>query len=152
MERPVGNQRSHRPEPTRSRRSRRSHTVTLNRSAAAAAVFLLASVAVAVALLSSLSAPSSQPATPFPPVASPAIRPAATGASDPTPVPAPSPTPGPLRVSVIVLEPNYTVQPGDTLGALARRAGITTEGLASLNRLSNSDRLSVGQRLIVPEP
>lgn len=123
----------------------------VNRYAAAAGASLLGSVVVAVALLLDATGTTRPLPTP-PPVASPTV--AATGGASlraPTPEPLATPTPGPVQVSVVILEPNYTVQQGDTLGALARRAGMTTEGLAALNRLSNRDNLSVGQRLIVPE-
>ncbi|MEW9584924.1 N-acetylmuramidase domain-containing protein [Paraburkholderia sp. DGU8] len=43
----------------------------------------------------------------------------------------------------------YVVRPGDTLGGIAQTYGTTTANLAKLNRLSNPDRLTVGQRLKV---
>jgi LysM repeat protein len=45
----------------------------------------------------------------------------------------------------------YVVQPGDTLGGIARTHGTTTHVLAKMNRLQNPDRLAVGQRLVVSE-
>ncbi|MDH6150597.1 LysM repeat protein [Paraburkholderia sp. WSM4179] len=45
----------------------------------------------------------------------------------------------------------YVVQPGDTLGGIARTYGTTTYVLAKMNRLQNPDRLTVGQRLVVSE-
>ncbi|MGF6674204.1 N-acetylmuramidase domain-containing protein [Paraburkholderia tuberum] len=45
----------------------------------------------------------------------------------------------------------YAVQPGDTLGGIARTYGTTTHVLARMNRLQNPDRLTVGQRLVVSE-
>ncbi|MGF6674201.1 N-acetylmuramidase domain-containing protein [Paraburkholderia tuberum] len=45
----------------------------------------------------------------------------------------------------------YVVQPGDTLGGIARTYGTTTHVLAKMNRLQNPDRLAVGQRLVVSE-
>jgi LysM repeat protein len=50
-----------------------------------------------------------------------------------------------------VLEPNYTVEPGDTLGTIAERSGNTIDALVGLNNLPDRDGLSVGQTLIVPE-
>ena len=45
----------------------------------------------------------------------------------------------------------YVVQPGDTLGGIARTYGTTTHVLTKMNRLQNPDRLAVGQRLVVSE-
>lgn len=45
---------------------------------------------------------------------------------------------------------NYTVKAGDGLIALAREFGVSVETLASLNGLSTTDNLYVGQRLKVP--
>jgi membrane-bound lytic murein transglycosylase D len=44
---------------------------------------------------------------------------------------------------------HYRVQPGDTLGEIARRHDLGTDQLASLNQLDDPDRLQVGQRLLV---
>ncbi|MEX0451311.1 LysM peptidoglycan-binding domain-containing protein [Spiribacter sp. 218] len=44
---------------------------------------------------------------------------------------------------------HYRVQPGDTLGEIARRHDLRTDQLASLNQLDDPDRLQVGQRLLV---
>lgn len=44
----------------------------------------------------------------------------------------------------------YVVQPGDTLGQLAARFGVTVDELMQLNDLSNPDHLSVGQELLIP--
>ncbi len=44
----------------------------------------------------------------------------------------------------------YSVQPGDTLGDLAKRTGSTTTALAQGNCLDNANVLSVGQNLRVP--
>ncbi len=60
----------------------------------------------------------------------------------PTAPPAVSPTPmSPLL---------YTVQPGDTLGAIAQAHGVSVDDLIAANNLANPDVLSVGQTLIVP--
>lgn len=44
----------------------------------------------------------------------------------------------------------YTVQPGDTLFSIANRFGITSQAIVNANNLTNPDRLSVGQQLIIP--
>jgi hypothetical protein len=57
---------------------------------------------------------------------------------------------GPVTTEIRVLQPNYTVAPGDTVATIARRHGTTVEAIASLNRLENRNALRVGQRLILP--
>lgn len=59
--------------------------------------------------------------------------------SPPTPVPAAS-----------ALPPTYTVAPGDTLAAIARRFGLTTGQLAIANNIANPDRIYAGQALVIP--
>ena len=44
----------------------------------------------------------------------------------------------------------YTLQPGDTLGAVARRNGVSVEALARANNISNPDRVFAGQVLTIP--
>lgn len=44
----------------------------------------------------------------------------------------------------------YTVQAGDTLAAIARRASTTVNNLVALNRLTNANQIRVGQTLLVP--
>jgi len=45
----------------------------------------------------------------------------------------------------------HRVRSGETLGTIARRYGTSVERLKRLNNLSNPNRLSVGQRLRVPQ-
>jgi LysM repeat protein len=45
----------------------------------------------------------------------------------------------------------YIVQRGDTLFIIAQRYGTTVAALVNANNLSNPDRLSVGQQLIIPQ-
>lgn len=47
-------------------------------------------------------------------------------------------------------EPTYTVQPGDTLGQIATRFGISVEVLAAANAIDDINRISVGQVLLIP--
>lgn len=46
----------------------------------------------------------------------------------------------------------HTVVHGQTLGAIARRYGITVEELREANQLPSGIRLKIGQRLLVPSP
>jgi LysM repeat protein len=57
---------------------------------------------------------------------------------------------GAVTTEIRVLQPNYTVAPGDTLGIIARRHGTNVEALASINNLENRNSLGVGQKLIIP--
>lgn len=45
---------------------------------------------------------------------------------------------------------NYTVQPGDTLGGIAARHGVSVDALTRVNRLPDPDRLEVGEVLVIP--
>lgn len=44
----------------------------------------------------------------------------------------------------------YTVQPSDTLSAIARRVSSSVATLVSLNHLSNANQIRVGQTILVP--
>lgn len=46
--------------------------------------------------------------------------------------------------------PNYTIQRGDTLSALAQRYGTTVQALAQANGISNPDRIQAGASIQVP--
>ena len=76
--------------------------------------------------------------------------PAPAAEAAPAPTPTLSPAERPIKVKIAVLEPNYTVEPGDTLGKIAARTGNTVEMLQGLNRLPDRSKLSIGQKLIVP--
>jgi len=75
--------------------------------------------------------------------------PGAPGAQAPTPEPTPAGTPV-ITTEIRVLPPNYTVAPGDTLGSIAKRYGMSVDALAALNNLENRNSLSVGQKLVIP--
>lgn len=78
--------------------------------------------------------------------------------------PAPTPTPTlnalarvasavPTATATVPPSPTpvtYTVQPGDTLGAIAAELGVSVEDLMAANGLTNPDTLAVGQVLVVP--
>ncbi len=51
---------------------------------------------------------------------------------------------------VVAAQETYTVQPGDTLSALAERYGTTVEAILAANMLSGTDLLA-GATLIIPE-
>jgi LysM repeat protein len=64
--------------------------------------------------------------------------------------PATRPGDGALKTTSRVLEPTYTVKPGDTLNAIATRHGTTVDALQSINNLPDRNVLSVGQKLVIP--
>lgn len=47
---------------------------------------------------------------------------------------------------------SYTVQSGDTLGAIAEQFGVTVAEIAAANDIINIHDLDVGQVLVIPEP
>jgi LysM repeat protein len=55
-----------------------------------------------------------------------------------------------LVQSVAAADTTYTVQPGDTLAAIARRFGTTIQALATANHIVNPDLIYVNQTLVVP--
>ena len=69
------------------------------------------------------------------------------GTPRPTLTPTPIPTPTPLPTNVPI---THTVQPGDTLYAIAALYGVSIVELAQLNGLIDYDRLGVGQILLIP--
>lgn len=65
-----------------------------------------------------------------------------------------TPTPdNPHPIPTLRTEPlAYIVQPGDTLGTIAQRYGVSLEEVVSANALKNPDILEVGQQLTIPVP
>lgn len=45
----------------------------------------------------------------------------------------------------------HIVQPGETLSAIAKAYNVTTQAIISANKIKNPNRLSVGQKLFIPE-
>lgn len=62
-----------------------------------------------------------------------------SGTSTPSPSPSPTPT-----------QRTYTVRSGDTLTSIARRFGVTVSAISSLNNLTNTNTIRVGQVLKIP--
>jgi len=65
-----------------------------------------------------------------------------------------TPTPdNPHPIPTLRTEPlQYFVQPGDTLGTIAQRYGISLEDVVEANTLVNPNLLEVGQELTIPVP
>jgi nucleoid-associated protein YgaU len=89
----------------------------------------------------------------FEPVFRQAIDTLYIGAAIPTPVP--TLTPRSIRTAVPLGAPTpipttYTVQPGDVLGVIAKKLGVSVEALAEANGLEDPYIIQPGQVLIVP--
>lgn len=72
----------------------------------------------------------------------------ASEAPSATPVPTPAPTPG---ATAAVAYTTYTVKSGDTLSGIAGRFHTTVKAITSLNGISASSTLRVGQILKIPK-
>lgn len=70
----------------------------------------------------------------------------ASGGSAPA-APAPAPAAAPPASSQ---NGNYTVQAGDTLGAIAARFGVSYQAIAQASGIANPNIISVGQQLVIP--
>ena len=64
-----------------------------------------------------------------------------------------SPTLLPVASQVIAPTPTvYVVQPGDTLGTIAQRFGVTIDVIMAANGITNPNLLSAGESLVIPVP
>lgn len=84
----------------------------------------------------------------------PGCAPRVSGGAPPAPpAQAPAPLdPAALPTPLQLTERIYTVVPGDTLGAIARKFGITVQQLRQANGLLDTDFIRVGQQLRIPAP
>jgi len=57
-----------------------------------------------------------------------------------------------IQSSVRVLQPNYTVAAGDTLGQIAARFSTSVERVQALNNLADPRALRIGTKLVIPPP
>jgi LysM repeat protein len=55
-----------------------------------------------------------------------------------------------IQASVQTLDPNYTVQSGDTLNAIAAQFNTSVARIAALNSLADPKALKIGQKLVIP--
>lgn len=65
-----------------------------------------------------------------------------------------TPTPNPPQILPTLRNQTDTVvlQPGDTLGTIAKEYGVTVGELVSVNQISNPDLVEVGQVIVIPAP
>jgi len=57
-----------------------------------------------------------------------------------------------IQSSARILEPNYTVEPGDTLGRIAARFNTSVDRIQALNNLTDPRTLRIGTKLVIPPP
>jgi LysM repeat protein len=90
------------------------------------------------------------PATPTP---EPTLTPTAAPTAAPTEAPSIAPTAAPTVAPTAAPTPvhqTYIVKSGDTLERIARRFGTTVDAIMELNGLTDRNRLSIGQKLLIP--
>jgi LysM repeat protein len=102
-------------------------------------------------------------APPVPPTLTP--RPSATLVPSATPTPSATPVPSPTSEPTLEPTPDptpepppaagprtYTVQPGDSLRAIAEQFGVSVQAILDANNLTpaQGDALQVGQQLVIP--
>jgi len=84
--------------------------------------------------------------TPTPPPSIPAPTPTLAIVAEATHTPTASPVASPTPLPPLL----YTVQAGDTLGAIAQTYDVSVEELMDINDLTDPNKLSIGQTLIIP--
>jgi LysM repeat protein len=57
-----------------------------------------------------------------------------------------------IHATAQAIDPNYTVQAGDTLGRIAVQFGTTVERIQAFNNLTDPRGLRIGSRLVIPPP
>jgi len=63
----------------------------------------------------------------------------------------PTPTPEPAAPTPAPSEPRrYTVQPGNTLSAIAAQFGVSVDEIVAANNLPSAAALQIGQELVIP--
>ena len=82
---------------------------------------------------------------PSPAIAAPVpVQPVVFPAIQPPSRPAPSPT-------VVASENVYVVKTGDSLSKIAAKHGVNARELAELNKITDPNRIRIGQKLILPD-
>lgn len=57
-----------------------------------------------------------------------------------------------LNITTTTVLETYDIQPGDSLGKIAERFGVSVDELMALNGIENPDHIEVGQTLTIPPP
>ncbi|TME40725.1 MAG: LysM peptidoglycan-binding domain-containing protein [Chloroflexi bacterium] len=155
-----------RPAPPRRARRRRHATPWLQRNALSvvAVSVLVALLGLGFGLLQMINRPDTTAALLAVPQTEPTavVGAALADASGPG-IQAAAVTSGPLQLAAInasrriqssvrVLQPNYTVAAGDTLGQIAARFSTSVERVQALNNLADPRALRIGTKLVIPPP
>jgi LysM repeat protein len=61
-------------------------------------------------------------------------------------------TPEPASTTEVNGAQEYTVQAGDTLGAIATQFGVTVEAIVEANDIANPDLIQPGDTITIPTP
>ncbi|RPJ45397.1 MAG: LysM domain-containing protein, partial [Chloroflexi bacterium] len=123
---------------------------TLNRKP----IFIISIIWILLTLACTRSAPNSQSWRPSSEggqagqAAAPILGGPSRGPNDPILTPTPD---APHQLPTLVTEPQqYTVQPSDTLGEIAKAYGVSLESVIAANQFENPDILEVGQVINIP--
>src|SRR5207244_1324587 len=155
--------------PRRVRRRRRQDTPWLQRNAlsVAAVSVLVALLGLGFGLLQMITRPESAPSLlafgqPDPAVVAgttlnaavsgPAVAPGLVGSSAPAAPLIAADRPREINSSARIIESNYVVASGDTLGQIAARFNTTVERIQALNNLADPRALRIGTKLVIPPP
>jgi nucleoid-associated protein YgaU len=153
-----------RPSRPRRARRRRQNTPWLQRNAlsVAAVSILVALLGLGFGLLQMISRPDPSPALlavsqAESPAAATTLNAAAIGPSVqlgtvPPGLGSGEPRPREIQASAKVIEPNYTIEAGDTLVRIADRFNTKPERIQALNNLADPRALRIGAKLVIPPP
>jgi LysM repeat protein len=61
-------------------------------------------------------------------------------------------TPGVPPTPTVAVAHRYVVQQGDTLSGIAEKFGVTEDAIVRANKLTDRNRVFVGQQLLIPPP
>ncbi|WP_341952029.1 LysM peptidoglycan-binding domain-containing protein [Salinibacterium sp. TMP30] len=92
----------------------------------------------------SISGSETESSSPAPEAPEAEVEPEKVAPAPVTPAPAPAPAPVPVSGS------SYLVVSGDTISAIAKRLGISTQALLDANGLSQSSVIYIGDKLTIP--
>ncbi len=151
------------------RRRRRQDTPWLQRNAlsVAAVSVLVALLGLGFGLLQMITRPEPAPAllavgTAEGPVIAgvsqnaamigPAVQPGPLGGAVPVAPATATDKPREVQASARIIESNYIVAGGDTLGQIATRFNTTVERIQALNNLADPRALRIGTKLVIPPP
>ena len=57
-----------------------------------------------------------------------------------------------MLVTSVLADDIYVVKPGDTLGEIAEKHGVSVQALMAANNITDPNKLSEGQKLVIPRP